>query len=533
MYDFSNLPRPVIRYGVGLWRRRWVIAGVAWALALGLWFLIWLLPDKYEARAQVYVQTETVLDPVMNGVTARPNYERRVEVMRNQLLTRPNVEKVIYRSGLDSLIEGDTPIARAAALEGLTNWVSNTIDIESPQEMYFVIRYRFGDPVISRNVVDELVNLLIEQDLGAGLTESQEARTRLDSQIASYLVRLDERQRAINDFRRLHADELSVIESRERRREQLSSDLSRTAERLSLADQQVAALRTALSTTPRRTSGDELDQLRVRLASLRSQYNESHPDIQMTQARIEELTSGSANSLPENPEYRRINLDLRAAEGAAKGLAERFAALQAEEESLAFTMGQAPAVMSNLLRLQRDFEQTRSNYEDLTNRRERLSLTENLSAGGKGVEYHVYERPQTPIRPVSPPRLVFILAAVVMAFGGGAAMALLLTFLGKSFSQTSELQELYGLPVLGGLSEVTTAAVARRRVRDYTAFSGAVVGLLAMAGAYVYIEVFRLPSALPNVAAATQGQDGAQSATNQDIGTRLRDGDGEDVRKWD
>ncbi|MEM9899335.1 MAG: Wzz/FepE/Etk N-terminal domain-containing protein, partial [Pseudomonadota bacterium] len=121
MIDLSTLPTPIVKYGVGLWRRRWMAAACAWAFALVGWAAIWLIPDQYESRAQVFVQTETILDPVMNGVTARPNYERRVEVMRNQLLTRPNVEKIIFNTGLKDLVEGDTALARQAALQKLVD----------------------------------------------------------------------------------------------------------------------------------------------------------------------------------------------------------------------------------------------------------------------------------------------------------------------------------------------------------------------------------------------------------------------------
>ena len=47
-----------------------------------------MLPDKYESRAHVYVQTETILEPVLNGVVARPDYARRVEVMTLQTSIR-------------------------------------------------------------------------------------------------------------------------------------------------------------------------------------------------------------------------------------------------------------------------------------------------------------------------------------------------------------------------------------------------------------------------------------------------------------
>ena len=108
MFNFSDLPQPIVRYGVGLWRRRWTVVAFAWLTALACWLAVWLIPDSYEARAQLFVQTENILQPVMGDVTASPDYERRVQVVKRSLLTRPNVEEIIYRAGLDQSIDASS-----------------------------------------------------------------------------------------------------------------------------------------------------------------------------------------------------------------------------------------------------------------------------------------------------------------------------------------------------------------------------------------------------------------------------------------
>lgn len=526
MVELSSIPRPVVRYAVGVWRRRWVAAGVAWALALLLWFAVWLLPDQYESRAQVFVQTETILDPVMTGVTARPNYERRVEVMRSQLLTRPNVEEVIYRAGLDREITATNPVARQAELQRLTDWIAGKIDIDSAQEMYFIITFRYGEPVIARNVVDAVLNLLIEQDLGASLNESQEARRRLDMEIASYNERLSEMEADVAAFRRDHAAELAVVEGRLRRRDRIEADLSRLGDDLATAKRRVTTLESILSTTPKTTSGTELDKLLVELATLTSQYEESHPDIRMVRARIEELSGEGGADLPDNPEYRRVLNDLRGARDALAGIEQRERELRAEAETLAFTAGQAPGAQAELQRIERDYEQTRKSYEELARRRERLALTESLGGGAKGVDYKIYERPEIAIKPAAPPRLLLILAALALAAGGGVAAAGLVTHFDRTFTQTGDLEARFGLPVLGAISEAGAGVAAVRRRADLARLGVALAALFVLGGAYLYWEVFRLPNvavsdALSGERAAVveaprdarRGDGGAQSAT--------------------
>ena len=494
MINISDLPAPIPKFATGLWRRRWIVLSVAWMVALLGWLLVWLLPDQYESRAQVFVQTETILDPVMSGVTARPDYEKRVEVMTLQLLTRPNVERIIVRSGLDKEIEAASETERRAKLEKLIDFVAESVAIASPQELYFIISYRYGDPVIARNVVDAVLNLLIEQDLGASLTENEEAKRRLDSQIEEFDRRLTDKEQEVADFRRLNAEELSVVQGNARQREIRERELARIESELTLARRQVATLENTIATTPRTSSGKELDELLVELAQLRSQYQENYPDIVNLKARIAELQAGAQNVLPDNPEFRRLQAELRSARDLAGSLRDRRERLLAELETLSFTIGQAPAVEAELQRIVRDYEQTRKGYEELIERRDRLSLTANLGAGGQGVEYKIFERPTASMAPVAPPRFLLILGALLAALGAGAAAGLGLTLLDKTFTQTVELETAFGLPVLGSISEASSDVVRRARGADYRRLALGALGLFLVGALYAYWEVFRLPA---------------------------------------
>lgn len=494
MFDISELPRPVIRYGVGLWRRRWIVVAGAWAAALAGWFAVWLLPDKYESRAQVNVQTESILEPVMNGITARPNYEQRVEVMRQQLLTRPNVEEIIYRSGLDKTIKARSELDRRVKMEKLIDWVAGEIKIESPQDLYFVISYRFGDPVMARNVVDAVLNLLIEQDLGASLAEKEEARRLLNQQIKSFDERLTAKEKEVADFRRAHADELAAAEGDARERERLEGDLNRINEQMSQAQSRVATLQNVLASTPRVSAGSELDKLKVQLAQLRSQYEESYPDIQVLKARIAQLESAGVGALPDNPDYIRARNDLNAAQDQLAALKARERQARADLEAQAVTLGEAPGVEAELQRIIRDYQQMQKTYEELVQRRDRLTLTASLGAGGQGVEYQVFERPSVALSPVSPPRLVLILGVLVLAFGAGAGAAFAVTYLDHSFTQAGDLKDKFGLPVLGSITAVRSDFVKRTERKDMMRLAGACAGLCVVALGYVYLSVLRLPA---------------------------------------
>ena len=75
-----------------MWRRRWIGIAVAWLVAIvGAAGLAWLR-DRYEASARVYVDTKTVLRPLMRDLAVEPDLDQTVGLLARTLITRPNVE---------------------------------------------------------------------------------------------------------------------------------------------------------------------------------------------------------------------------------------------------------------------------------------------------------------------------------------------------------------------------------------------------------------------------------------------------------
>jgi len=62
----------LIRQGLtllqGMWQRRWIGLGVAWIVGICGVIAIMRMPDVYEASARIYVDTQSVLKPLMQGL---------------------------------------------------------------------------------------------------------------------------------------------------------------------------------------------------------------------------------------------------------------------------------------------------------------------------------------------------------------------------------------------------------------------------------------------------------------------------------
>ncbi|WP_395403727.1 Wzz/FepE/Etk N-terminal domain-containing protein [Pseudoduganella sp. UC29_106] len=80
---------------------RWYAVIITWVVAVIGWIVVYQLPNDYQASARVYVDTQSILKPLMSGMTTMPNVEQQVMFMRRTLISRPNVERVLRMVDLD------------------------------------------------------------------------------------------------------------------------------------------------------------------------------------------------------------------------------------------------------------------------------------------------------------------------------------------------------------------------------------------------------------------------------------------------
>src|SRR5512137_1228844 len=97
----DDLIRQVLAILRGMWQRRWIGLAVAWIVAIGAAIAVLRIPDKYEATARIFVDTQSVLKPLMAGIAVQPNVDQQIQMLSRTLISRPNVEKLVRMSDLD------------------------------------------------------------------------------------------------------------------------------------------------------------------------------------------------------------------------------------------------------------------------------------------------------------------------------------------------------------------------------------------------------------------------------------------------
>src|SRR5688572_12631994 len=91
-------------YARALWRRRWIAMAAAWGICMVGWLVVATLPDRFEASARVYADSRTVLQKVVDGIAIDQDFDSELQMVREALLARPQMEAVAHKTKLDATV---------------------------------------------------------------------------------------------------------------------------------------------------------------------------------------------------------------------------------------------------------------------------------------------------------------------------------------------------------------------------------------------------------------------------------------------
>src|SRR5271169_5876959 len=102
MQQTANVRSLLIRYLTAMWRRRWAAILTCWIVCVAGWTAVVMVPRQYESQGRFYVDVDSLLTPVLSGIAIDANPAQHLDYLRNTLLSRPNLERVIHLANLDA-----------------------------------------------------------------------------------------------------------------------------------------------------------------------------------------------------------------------------------------------------------------------------------------------------------------------------------------------------------------------------------------------------------------------------------------------
>jgi len=498
-----------------MWKYRWVGLIVAWVAGVVGAVVVFALPDRYEASARIYVDTQSILKPLMSGLAVQPNVEQQVTMLSRTLISRPNVEKLVRMADLD--LKNQSKAQQEATIEQVTGNLSIK---SSGRDNLYVLGYRDAEPETAKRVVQALVSIFVESSLGQTRQGTSTAATFINEQIKAYETKLEEAETRLKEFRlrnlstgggdgkdsasriaelggqleRARLEYREALNARDAAKAQLDGEKKNGGAQTTL--QSLMQESNASVSTPELDS--RLADLRRNLDGLLQRFTDQHPDIISTRKLIKDLEEQKKREMAE---LRKQAMNSpTAAVGAGSGslamqelvrilaTAEvQVAALKARVDEYSSRYAQAmeslktaPQVEAEAAQLNRDYAVHKRNYEELVQRREQASISGELDVASGVADFRVIDPPRANPKPVAPNRLLLLAGAMAGALGIGLFTTFAASQLRPVFHDANDLRARVELPILGVVTRLVTDADRARQRVDLIRFSAGAGGLLVM-----------------------------------------------------
>jgi len=506
------LPDPVLTYLDGLRERRWLALAVACVMSLAGWVVVAALPNHFKADAKVYVDTESLLQPLLKGLAVQPNADQQVNLMYRTLLTRPNLEQVLRKTDLDLQISDKN------RWEEVLNELREQISIkpETVRNLY-TFSYSNADPKLARNVIQVLLSIFVESNLGDKRRDMSNAQSFLDQRINEYEAKLRAAEQRLADFKQTNMDLLSGgandlggslarahVDASNARQGLEAATIKRdnTARALAAAPRMIeveaapqVVVNQGRSDSPRASLQRRIEEMEKKRDDLLLNYKPTHPDVVKIERGLANLKTELANAKPDdqaggdaqkrvrstssNVIYEQLQLRLADDESNVALQRRRLDEALAEEKRLETKRKAVPDLEAEFVNLNRDYGILKKNYDELLERRESARLAQAVDDRRESLQFRVIEPAFVPAVPSWPNRRLLAAVALVFGIGCGIAAALAITALDDRFKTIGQLQGRFDLPILGAVTRVTLPS-DQRRARRRTLLYGGAAALLAV-----------------------------------------------------
>lgn len=515
MQDLQQTLNQILDYIKGIWIKKRYVMICSWLICPIGFAYVATLPDQYASKATVFVDTRSVLQPLLRGLAIQTDANQEIQMMAKTLLSRSNVETIARESDLDISVTSD------AAFDSLVRRLADQIKLSSTgRDNIFNITYNNSNPVMAQRVVQETLDLFVEGALGNNRRDTDTAGRFLDEQIAEYEARLSEAEQRLADFKRQYSDILPLSGSFYSSLQDLNSQLELTQLEIKQTQQQADSLRSQLSGN-RSTDGfgvsnadepvlrtrydERIRGLEEELDRLKLRFTEMHPDVIETKALLDSLETArqreidafmnqedGEGSQPLNELNRELKLEVSRLESNIASLRVKEQNLQGKIAELESKVDLIPQIEAESTALNRDYGITKRKYEELLSRRESADLSRRADVSAEEMQFRIIEPPLLPTSPSGPNRAIMYTAVLILGFGAGIGIAFLISQLGPVLVRPKQLLQLTDYPIWGTVTHLDIVRIRKKNRMRVAVFALSCGAILAIYGVLMGADIMNI-----------------------------------------
>ncbi|REL25193.1 chain length determinant family protein [Thalassotalea euphylliae] len=481
----QELIEQIVDYLKGIWIKRRYIIIATWAICPLGWYFVAQLPNVYESSARVYVDTQSLLRPLLRGLTVETNPDTQIRLMVQTLLSRPNLERISRMTDLD--VQANTTEEYDKIIEDL----KKDLKISSAgRENIFTLSIEDKDAETAKNIVQSALTVFIENTLGETRSDSDEAQKFLNAQIRDYENRLLAAEGRLTNFKQKYGNVLlnnsggfyATLNQEKEQLERAELQLAEAQTRLSSAKAQLAgeepvfglfSSRVQTNNSITTTYDSRIQQLEEAMDSQLLRFTENHPEVREIQRRLDELTklrqkeieeyytalktdssqgNNNITSVDKNPVYQELKIQANQYENEVASLTVRVNNFKQRVIEIENRIHSLPEIEAELTALNRGYDITKAKYEELLARKETAQLAQQADETTDKIQFRVIDPPRAALQPSGPPRLLFFIGITIVGIGVGVGISLLMSQISPVVTSSQQMSRITGIPVFGTVS---------------------------------------------------------------------------------
>jgi polysaccharide chain length determinant protein (PEP-CTERM system associated) len=481
-------------------------------LCICAWIFVFLMPDKYESKAKVHIDTANVIRPLMKGMVIDPDVGSMIRIIQQLMFTQPNLEKIVELSLINKHFkDGQEKIDFFEKLK-------KEITIKSGGNRdIFDIAYSSDNPEAAKSVVQAVLTVFSENTQGKAQADASDAHNFIEQQIRDYEIRLQEAEKAKEEFKRSNIDllvdsgQVNNLQGVKKELENAKTLLQQAQAKKNVLSEQLKQVQDSAvedwggSNISQEVSDDDarIKSLQNKKTDLLLKYTDRHPDIAEIDNLIESLQKQNKQNKKSvagendadhisveklsNPYVQTLKTAYDNAEGETAAAQALVDSLNERVAKLGEGLKDKLSLETEMMNLNRDYETISKQYANLLERREQAHITEKIDDQTSRLKFNIADPPSRPVKPSFPNRPIFYSAALILSVVIGFGIAFLIYFVKPVFMSVKQVKSVTGLPTLGNVSMVLGMGSSQSN-KDWI-FNFSVVSLLV---AYTGVMIYEL-----------------------------------------
>lgn len=476
----QEILQDILDYLKGIWIKRRYIIISTWLICPIGWYMVASMPNVYKSQARVFVDTQSMLRPLLRGLTIDTNPNTQIRLMVKTLLSRTNLERISRMTDLDIQATNDR------AYEGVIARLKKGIKIKgTSRENIYTLSFVDRNAEMAKNIVQATLTVFIENTLGETRGDTDTAQKFLDTQIIEYEKRLIASEARLTRYKQKYSNILpnkggfyGQLNASKSELKAIELELLESQTRLKSAQKQLLeGTQTSLEPHNKITTNNaikteydsRISNLEAQLDSLLFKYTDKHPEViqinktlvHLTKLRAEEINNYLKNAkdgnnnyitLSQNPVTQEVQIQANKLKNLIASLKVRANNYQNKVSQLEAKIHTFPEIEAELTALNRGYGIIKGKYTQLLSRKETAMLAQQANESTDKIQFKVLNPPRASNKPAGPARLMLFIMITVAGIGVGVALSLVMSQLNPIVSSSSQLSKATGIPVFGMVS---------------------------------------------------------------------------------